>query len=154
MSSTTAPKVSFLGYLLSPEFEEEIKKVEDGVDLIVDFIGRDYFSSNLNVLRRDGVMVMLALMSGAKLEADTNLGLLLYKRLTIKGSTLRSRTVEYQAELLRKFEKDALGMIREGKMKVEVHEVFPWTKATEAHKEMEANKNSGKVCSVWYGELI
>jgi uncharacterized protein YaaW (UPF0174 family) len=62
-------------------------------------------------------------LSGSKLEPDTNIAQILYKRLTVKGSTLRSRTVEYQSELLRRFEKDALGMIREGKMKVEVHEV-------------------------------
>jgi D-arabinose 1-dehydrogenase-like Zn-dependent alcohol dehydrogenase len=130
--------------------------VDDGVDLVIDFIGRSYFKANLNLLRRDGTLVFLAFMSGPTLENDTNIQQLLFKRLTLKGSTLRSRTVEYQQELLEHFERDALGLI----VKVEVHQVcniqvsgchindtqvFPWTKVSEAHKEMEANKNSGKV---------
>lgn len=84
-------------------------------------------------------------MSGPKLEPDTNIMQVLFKRLTLKGTTLRSRTVEYQADLLGRFEKYALGLIREGKMKIEVHEVFPWSEVVKAQKEMEANKNSGKV---------
>ena len=104
-------------------FEEEVKKVDDGVDIIVDFIGRNYFNYNLNLLRRDGTMVILAFMSGPVLSPDTNIMQLLFKRLTLKGSTLRSRTVDYQGALLRGFEKDALPLIREGKMRVEVHEV-------------------------------
>ncbi|KAK1924033.1 hypothetical protein DB88DRAFT_488907 [Papiliotrema laurentii] len=127
------------------QFEEEIKKHEDGVDLIVDFIGKNYFTPNLNSLRRDGTLVFLAMMSGPKLPADTNIIQILFKRLTLKGSTLRSRTTEYQADLLQRFEKHALGLITEGKMKVEIHEVFPWDKVIEAQKEMEANKNSGKI---------
>lgn len=91
--------------------------------MIIDFIGKNYFTPNLNSLRRDGTLVFLAMMSGPKLEPDTNIMQILFKRLTLKGSTLRSRTVEYQRDLLKSFEKDALGSIREGKMKVEVHEV-------------------------------
>jgi D-arabinose 1-dehydrogenase-like Zn-dependent alcohol dehydrogenase len=79
-------------------FEEEIKKIDTGVDLIIDFVGRSYFTANLNLLRRDGTIVF-------------------------KGSTLRSRTAEYQSDLLGRFEQHALGLIREGTMKVEVHEV-------------------------------
>lgn len=122
-----------------------MKKTSPGVDLIVDFIGRSYFTQNLSLLNRDGTVVFLAMMSGPKLEPDTNLLPVLFKRLTLKGSTLRSRTVEYQAELLSSFERDALPLIKDGKMRVEVHEVFEWDKVVEGQKEMEANKNSGKV---------
>ena len=93
------------------------------MNLVVDFIGRNYFNSNLDVLRRDGTMIILAFLSGPVLGPDTSIAQLLFKRLTIKGSTLRSRTVEYQKDLLRRFEKHALPLIREGKMRVEVHEV-------------------------------
>ena len=93
------------------------------MDLVVDFIGRNYFNPNLDVLRRDGTMIILAFLSGAVLQPDTNIAQLLFKRLTIKGSTLRSRTVDYQKDLLRRFEEHALPLIREGKMRVEVHEV-------------------------------
>lgn len=129
---------------LTEDYEEEVKKVDEGVDLIVDFVGKDYFQKNLNILRRDGTVVYLAFLSGPVID-KANISMLLYKRLTLKGSTLRSRTVEYQSKLLKGFNDNALPLIRDGKMSIEVHEVFPWTKVTEAQKEMEANKNSGKV---------
>jgi NADPH:quinone reductase-like Zn-dependent oxidoreductase len=117
--------------------------------MIVDFIGKNYFQSNLNVLNRDGVLVFLAMMSGPKVEA--NIMQILYKRLTLKGTTLRSRTVDYQADLLQRFEEHALPLIKAGEMRVEVHEVYSWDKVVDAHKEMEANKNSGKVSSTYAG---
>jgi NADPH:quinone reductase-like Zn-dependent oxidoreductase len=104
-------------------FEEEIKKIDEGVDLIVDFIGKNYFDGNINSLRRDGTMVFLAFMSGPVLNEGTNIMPLLFKRLTIKGSTLRSRTVEYQAELLGRFKDEAMDLIKKKEMKIEVHEV-------------------------------
>jgi hypothetical protein len=94
---------------------------------------------------------------------------ILFKRLNIKGSTLRSRSPEYQGELLGRFEREALGDLgAEGgdkEMKVSIHkvsvagdvddferklnfvrlQVYSWEDVIEAHKEMEANKNSGKV---------
>lgn len=97
--------------------------MDDGVDIIVDFIGKNYYASNLNVLRRDGTMIFLAFMSGSSMPPDADLKQILSKRLTLKGSTLRSRTPEYQEKLLKHFEEDALPLIVEKKMKVEVHEV-------------------------------
>ena len=97
--------------------------MDDGVDHIVDLVGRDYFDKNISLLRRDGSMIFLSFLSGPNLAEGANIAPLLYKRLTIKGSSLRSRTIDYQENLLRRFEKDALQQIREGKMKVEVHEV-------------------------------
>lgn len=102
------------------DFEAEIK--DAGVDLIIDFVGKDYYAKNVSILRRDGTVVYLAFLSGAVVE-KANIGVLLAKRLTIKGSTLRSRTVEYQANLLQKFKEEALPLIRDGKMSIEVHEV-------------------------------
>ncbi|KAK4684914.1 NADPH:quinone reductase, partial [Tremellales sp. Uapishka_1] len=126
-------------------FEEEIKKIDDGVDLIIEFIGQSYFAKNISLLRRDGTMVYLAFMSGPVLPEGSRIDQLLYKRLTLKGSTLRSRTVEYQGELLRRFKEEALDLIKDGKMKVMIHESFDWKDVQEAHKEMEGNKNSGKI---------
>jgi NADPH:quinone reductase-like Zn-dependent oxidoreductase len=97
--------------------------VDEGVDLIIDFIGKNYFTANLNALRRDGTLVFLAFMSGPTLGPDANIAQILFKRLTLKGSTLRSRTQEYQADLLQRFKDNALDKIRQGDMRVEVHEV-------------------------------
>jgi NADPH:quinone reductase-like Zn-dependent oxidoreductase len=86
-------------------------------------------------------------MSGASFPPDAALGPLLFKRLTLKGSTLRSRDVGYQKQLLDKFEELALPKIVKGDMKVMVHDVLDWEKIQEAHKLMTENKNSGKVSS-------
>ncbi|ORX35644.1 hypothetical protein BD324DRAFT_630987 [Kockovaella imperatae] len=126
------------------KFAEEIKTVADGVDLIVDFVGKDYFEDNIASLNRDGTMIYLAFLSGAKVE-NANLANILYKRLTIKGSTLRSRDPAYQGRLLKEFKENALGLITDGKMNVLIHEVYPWDKVADAHREMQANKNSGKI---------
>lgn len=104
------------------DFAEEVKKSGEGVDLIIDFVGKDYFHRNLEILNRDGAVVYLSFLSGANVD-KVPLATLLYKRLTLKGSTLRSRTVEYQAKLLDSFKNDALPLIVDGKMKVEVHDV-------------------------------
>lgn len=58
----------------STDFEEEIKNVTDGVDHIIEFIGKNYWTQNLNVLRRDGVLVYLAFMSGPTFPPDANIG--------------------------------------------------------------------------------
>lgn len=55
------------------DFEEEIKKVTDGVDHIIEFIGKSYWTQNLSVLRRDGTMVYLAFMSGPTFPENANI---------------------------------------------------------------------------------
>lgn len=112
----------------------------DGVDHVIEFIGKNYWTQNLNVLRRDGVMVYLAFMSGPTFPPDANIApvrpsqccpfgtrlmspQLLFKRLTLKGSTLRSRDAKYQQDLLEKFEELALPLLKDKKMKIEVHDV-------------------------------
>lgn len=114
------------------------------MDLIIDFVGKNYFNQDIDVLNRDGTVVYLAFLSGPVFD-KVNFGPVLYKRLTLKGSTLRSRDLEYQSNLLGQFEKNALPQIYDGKMVIAVHEVFPWTEVQKAQKEMQENKNSGKV---------
>lgn len=125
-------------------FAEVIKEDNAGVDLVIDFVGKNYFNQNIEALNRDGTVVYLAFLSGPVFD-KANFGPVLYKRLTLKGSTLRSRDLEYQSNLLGQFEKNALPKIYDGKMVIAVHEVFPWNEVQKAQKEMQENKNSGKV---------
>lgn len=124
------------------------------VDVVVDFIGAPYFNGNLQSLKRDGRMVLLAFMGGAKIK-ETVLAQLLFKRLRIEGSTLRSRSVDYQSDLVQEFVKEN-GLERliagTGKdshsghsSKLVIHKVYPWAEIKDAHDEMEANKNVGKI---------
>jgi putative PIG3 family NAD(P)H quinone oxidoreductase len=116
----------------------------EGVDLIIDFIGEPYFHQNLNCLKTDGRMVILAAMGGGKVQ-EVDLLKILRKRINIKGSTLRSRPLNYQIELTNEFNKFAAPYFAEGKLYPVIDKVFHWKRVTEAHLYMEANKNAGKI---------
>jgi len=131
------------------DFAEEAKKITQGkgVDLIVDFVGKDHWEKNITSLAMDGRMVMLALLSGRDPKID--LGPLLYKRLRVQGSTLRSRSLEYQAEVIKKMTEgiipDITGEGGGGPLRTYIHKVYPWTEIQDAHREMQSNKNCGKI---------
>ncbi|SAL96191.1 hypothetical protein [Absidia glauca] len=118
-----------------------------GVNVVVDFIGKDYFAKNLQIMGFDARMVILAFMSGSTVD-EVNLRLILGKRLRIQGSTLRSRSVEYQAvlrdEVYNHAIKDHFGCA-EGKFKIFIDSVYDWKNIIKATEHMEANKSMGKI---------
>ncbi|BGP31954.1 hypothetical protein JCM10296v2_003733 [Rhodotorula toruloides] len=134
------------------DFPTEVLKLtqDSGVDVLVDFIGASYWEKNLKSLARDGRMVMLGLMGGAKTEGPTDLSQILYKRIRIEGTTLRSRSLEYQTNLLQEFSKKALDKVfarcngDEG-LDLVIHKVYDWKDVAAAHEEMEQAKNIGKI---------
>ncbi|KAF5382680.1 hypothetical protein D9615_003056 [Tricholomella constricta] len=85
------------------DFSTIVKKATDnkGADVVVDFVGKSHWKRNIESLAIDGHMTMLALLSGS--EVDVDLKPILYKRLRIQGSTLRSRSVPYQADLITRY---------------------------------------------------
>lgn len=115
-----------------------------GVDLVIDFIGKPYFEENMKVVKTDGIMVFLAAMGGAKIS-EFDLGILLRKRLHLKGSTLRSRSPEYQVKLNKEFFDFAMPHFSSGRLKAVVDKVYDWRDVQEAHEYMESNKNTGKI---------
>ncbi|QRV91877.1 Zinc-binding dehydrogenase [Ceratobasidium sp. AG-Ba] len=128
-------------------FADEVAKITDGqgVDVIVDFIGPDYWEKNIEAIAKDGRMVLLASMSG-QIVNNVNLVKLLYKRVRVQGSTLRARSPEYQADLISSFWKDGESAFEDGRLKVYIHhKTYKWQDISEAHKEMEANKTMGKI---------
>lgn len=131
------------------DWAEEIKKHTDGkgVDFIVDFVGGTYFQQNQTAAARDGRIVLLGTLGGAKVpEAD--ISQILFKRLRIQGSTLRSRDEEYQGKLRDRLE-EYLPDFESKKLKVFVDKVLPWEEIQEAHKHMEEAKNLGKIiCTI------
>lgn len=132
------------------DFFEETQKITNkkGVDVIIDFVGRSHWHKNIASFAKDGRMTLLATLSGNKVD-EVDLGPILYKRLRIEGSTLRSRSAEYQADLIAKFQEQILGHITgsqgEGKIRTYIHEVFPLEKIQDAHRTMEADANAGKL---------
>ena len=115
-----------------------------GANVVIDFIAAPYFHQNIETLATDGRMVILALMGGLKVN-DFNLGKVLRKRLSIMGSTLRARSQEYQINLTKDLVNFAIPLIEQGKIKPVVDTVFNWAEVAEAHRHMEANKNTGKI---------
>jgi len=122
-----------------------LRAVPGGVDIILDFVGASYWQQNLNALGTDGTMVILSLISGATVSEPTDLGLVLRKRLQIKGSTLRVRSLEYKVELTSEFAQFGMPLFAEGKLRSIVDKVFSWEQVGEAHTYMEQDKNIGKI---------
>ncbi|PKS07614.1 hypothetical protein jhhlp_006220 [Lomentospora prolificans] len=118
-----------------------------GVDVVVDFVGANYFQKNIDVVARDGRIVLLALLSGPKVE-NLDISALLYKRVRIEGSTLRSRDEAYQRKLRDALE-EYLPDFESGQLRVLIDTVLPWDDIQKAHQIMEGNKNKGKiVCTI------
>jgi NADPH:quinone reductase-like Zn-dependent oxidoreductase len=118
-----------------------------GVDLVVDFVGGSYFQGNLDVVAREGRICMRGLMGGAVAE-KVNVGQLLYKRVRVEGSTLRSRDEEYQGRLREKLE-EYLPKFESGEWTVVIDTVLPWVDIVKAHQLLEENKTMGKIiCTI------
>ena len=116
-----------------------------GVDIIIDFIGQNYFQGNLDAAARDGHIVNLGAMSGTKLPAGVDIGAFVRKRLRFEGSSLRSREEDYQGKLRNTLAEHALPKMREGSFKIPVEKVFPWEEVVKAHQLMESNQTKGKI---------
>ena len=132
-------------------WSKEILNVTDGkgVDVIVDFIGQNYFQGNLDAAARDGRIVNLAAMSGTKLPEGVDIGAFFRKRLRFEGSSLRSRDEEYQGRLRDLLVEHAMPKFENGEFKIFVEKVLPWEKTAEAHELMESNTTKGKIiCTI------
>jgi tumor protein p53-inducible protein 3 len=127
-------------------FDKKVQEITSGkgVDVIIDFIAADYFTKNIDSLATDGRLILLATLSGGKVT-EFDLRKILSKRLQIIGSTLRSRSPEYQMALTREMADFALPHFRRRTIKPVIDRVLPWTQVQEAHRLMESNANSGKI---------
>ncbi len=112
--------------------------------MVIDFVAAPYFQKNLDVLRLEGRMVMLAFLGGTKVT-EVNLVPILRKRLQIMGSTLRARSHDYKVALTKDFWTFAQPLFQQKKLQPVIDRVFHWSEAAEAHRYMEAGKNQGKI---------
>ena len=128
------------------DFEKVIaeKTNGQGVNIIVDFLAAPYFQQNINSMNFDGKMIMLALMGGLKAQ-EINLLNILRKRIHIKGSTLRARTLDYKIKLTQDLKAAIWSKFETGELKPVIDSVMDWTEVAAAHHYMEANKNAGKI---------
>ena len=117
---------------------------KNGVDIIIDFIGAAHWEQNLACLGADGVFVLLGFLGGAAPQTIP-LQMLLQKRWTIKGSTLRNRDLIYKSKLIEDLVNHTWNDFAEGHLFPVIGEIFPWEEVIVAHNLMESNTSQGKI---------
>jgi NADPH2:quinone reductase len=115
----------------------------NGIDVILDMVGGPYFARNIDLLALEGRLLQIAVLHGAK--AEINLVRLLRQRITITGSTLRSRSVEEKGAIANAVEKAVWPLVEAGKIRPIVYATFPLKQAAEAHRLMESGSHIGKI---------
>jgi NADPH2:quinone reductase len=114
-----------------------------GVNVILDMVGGDYVPKELKCLADDGRLVFIAFLRGPKTELDINE--LMRRRLTISGSTLRPRPVEFKGYVAKNLREKIWPLIEAGRIKPEIYKTFPLAQAAEAHRLMETSQHIGKI---------
>ena len=114
-----------------------------GVDVILDHIGADYLSSNMNALAYGGRLVIIGVNSG--IRAELNLGLMMVKRQTILGSVMRSRSIDEKAQIIAKFTETVMPLFAARELVPVIHKVFPLADVKKAHTAMEESRHFGKI---------
>lgn len=127
------------------DFADEIRRLTDGegVDVVEDFLAASYFQRNLDILKIGGRLILVALMGG--IQTEVNLAQVMTRRLQIKGSVMRSRSLEDKRAITQRFKERWLPVLTEGKIKPIIDSTYPLAQAADAHIAMEANKNFGKL---------
>ncbi|MFZ9757600.1 MAG: NAD(P)H-quinone oxidoreductase [Burkholderiaceae bacterium] len=129
----------------SEDFAQVIKDETNGqgVNLVLDMVGGDYLPKHLKCLALEGRLVQIAFLSGAKVEMDWTL--LMMKRLTFTGSTLRARSVEEKARIALTMQQAIWPELQRGRLLPIIHAEFPLAQAEEAHRLMESSQHVGKI---------
>lgn len=131
------------------DFAEEAKKLTGGrgVDVVLDMVAGSYVAREVQCLAEDGRLVIIAVQGG--IEAGFNAGLVLRRRLTITGSTLRPRPVEFKTAIARSLQREIWPLLESGAIKPIIHSTFAAERAAEAHRLMESNQHIGKIVLTW-----
>jgi putative PIG3 family NAD(P)H quinone oxidoreductase len=114
-----------------------------GVDVILDIVGGEYLSRNLRCLATNGRLVQIGLMGGTRAEVD--LGIVLQRRLTLTGSTLRARSVEEKSALAAVVEARVWPWLTDGTVRPVIDRTFALSQASDAHARLESGHHIGKV---------
>ncbi len=130
------------------DFVEVVKEVTggQGVDVVLDMVGGSYIARDIAALAPDGRLVFIAFLGGSK--AEVNFMPVMLKRLTITGSTLRARSVDFKAAIANKLREQVWPLLEAGRLRPVVHASFPLDEAAKAHSLMESSTHIGKIMLV------
>lgn len=131
------------------DFVEVVKNLTEGkgVNVILDMVAGSYVSREVECLAEDGRLVIIAVQGGIK--AEFNAGLVLRKRLTITGSTLRPRSLAFKTAVATALQQKVWPLLASGAVKPVIHSVFPAADTAAAHTLMESNQHIGKIVLSW-----
>ncbi|WP_353717330.1 NAD(P)H-quinone oxidoreductase [Dyadobacter sp. 676] len=127
------------------DFEGALGKL--GVDVILDMVGGDYIPKNLRLLREEGRLVFINTMKGGKVPGPdaADFGLIMRKRLTVTGSTLRNRDHAFKTALASEIYRHVWPVLERRQFKAVIAATFPLADAAKAHALMESSDHIGKI---------
>ena len=139
------------------DFVLEVKRITEGrgVNVVLDMVAGDYVAREIDCLAEDGRLVLIAVQGGVK--SEFNAGLVLRRRLTLTGSTLRPRPLAFKQAIARNCLANVWPLIENGTIKPVIHSVFVASQldssglsaAAQAHALMESNQHVGKIVLAW-----
>ena len=129
----------------SHDFVEEVKRITGGagVQLVLDMVAGDYVARNLKCLAEDGRHVTIAIQGGAR--AELNMAVVMTRRYTLSGSTLRPRSAEFKTLLADEIGRIVWPLVQGGKLRPVMDQTFSLHDAAEAHRRMESGDHVGKI---------
>jgi putative PIG3 family NAD(P)H quinone oxidoreductase len=126
------------------DFVEAVKRIApDGVNIVLDMVGGDYVARNLACLAEEGRHLSIAVQRGTKAEVPIHL--VMMKRLTLTGSTLRARPVAFKTELRDTLSRAVWPLLSAGRLKPVIDTTFPLAEAAAAHARLDSGEHVGKV---------
>lgn len=133
----------------SQDFVAEAKRITDGkgVDVVLDMVAGDYVAREVECVAEDGRIVIIAVQGG--IQSGFNAGLVLRRRLTITGSTLRPRSVAFKGAIARALRERVWPLLEAGQVRPIIHSTFAASDAAKAHALMESNQHIGKIVLTW-----
>jgi NADPH2:quinone reductase len=131
------------------DFQTEVARLTNGqgVNVILDMVAGAYVAKEVQCLAEDGRLVIISVQGGV--QSEINAGLVLRRRLTITGSTLRPRPVAFKASIAQACLKNVWPMLESGRIKPVIHRTFLAQDAAKAHTLMESNQHVGKIVLTW-----
>ena len=114
-----------------------------GIDVILDMVAGDYINRNIKLAAEDGRIVFIATLGG--FNSEVNFLPVMIKRLTLTGSTLRPRPVEFKKKIAENLLRHVWPLLEQGRIKPVIYKTYPLQDASAAHQLMESNQHIGKV---------
>lgn len=139
------------------DFQAEVLRLTDGrgVDVVLDMVAGSYVAKEIQCMAEEGRLVIIAVQGGV--QSEVNAALVMRKRLTITGSTLRMRSIDFKGRIAHACRTHVWPLLEQGAVKPVVHSVFAandpaettQTGAVKAHALMESNQHIGKIVLAW-----